>query len=85
MTETTSTPTEVEVPQDEEVNPLELIEMLSNDLATALDALRHIVRLDPRQKAGGPHNKKFGKRFQQCFEEAQQAALNAVLAIKENQ
>ena len=76
MSDQTTTPEEVE-----EVTPVEMIEMLSEDLTTALQALKKITLIKPQNKLGGPGNKNFGRRFQQCFEEAQTEALEALLEI----
>lgn len=77
-----------EAPQEtppEEVDPLDMIEMLSDDLATALTALKRIARLKPSIQPGGPNNKNFGKRHQQCLEKAQETAVDALLKIKEGE
>lgn len=68
----------------EEVSPIEMIEMLSDDLSLALTALKKIARLDPNKGSVNSNNKNFGKRHQQKLTEARQTALDALLQIKEN-
>lgn len=78
MAKEVKTPEQEEV---EEVNPVEMIEMLSEDLTTALTALKKVAQMKPHMKLGGPGNKSFGRRFQQCFVEAQLLARDALLTI----
>lgn len=73
---------EVESPQEtevEEVDPLSVIEMLEESLATALQSLRRIERMNAAAlMVGGPNNKDFGKAYKKAFEKAQKEAAKTL-------
>lgn len=61
----------------EEVNPLEMIESLSEDLRIARVALRRIMSVDPASIPGGPNNQFFGLKFVKGLHIAQELASEA--------